>query len=57
MIFLLEDFCGHGFQRDNPRSPCYRGPGQDVWFDVTCIHPNPTGHDHVTEMFMAVVQE
>lgn len=57
MIFLLEDFCGHGFQRDDPRSPCYRGPGQDGWFDVTCIHPNPTGHDHLTEMFMAVVQE
>jgi len=57
MIFLLEDFCGHGFQRDNPASPCYRGPGSEGWFDLSCIHPNPTGHDHVTEMFMSVVNE
>jgi hypothetical protein len=57
VIFMLEDFCGHGFERDNPAAPCYRGPGQDAWFDLTCIHPNPTGHDHVTDMFMAVVNE
>ena len=57
VIFMLEDFCGHGFERDNPAAPCYRGPGQAAWFDLTCIHPNPTGHDHVTDMFMAVVNE
>lgn len=57
MIFLLEDFCGHGFNADNPQAPCYRGPGNENWFDLTCIHPNPTGHQHVTDMFMAVVNE
>lgn len=57
MIFLLEDFCGHGFERDNPAAPCYRGPGADAWFDLTCIHPNPTGHHHIRDMFMAVVNE
>ena len=57
MIFLLEDFCGHGFEHDNPDAPCYRGPGTDVWFDLTCIHPNPTGHDHIRDMFLAVVKE
>lgn len=57
MIFLLEDFCGHGFEHDNPSAPCYRGPGTDVWFDLTCIHPNPTGHDHIRDMFLAVVKE
>lgn len=57
MIFLLEDFCGHGFERDNPAAPCYRGPGQEAWFDLTCIHPNPAGHDHIRDMFMAVVNE
>lgn len=57
MIFLLEDFCGHGFNSDNPAAPCYRGPGNANWFDLTCIHPNPTGHKHITDMFMAVVNE
>lgn len=57
MIFMLESFCGHGFNADNPEAPCYRGPGTDVWFDLTCIHPNPTGHDQVTNMFLSVVAE
>jgi lysophospholipase L1-like esterase len=57
MIFLLEEFCGHGFNADNPEAPCYRGPGAEVWFDLTCIHPNPTGHQHIADMFMAVVTE
>jgi lysophospholipase L1-like esterase len=57
MIFMLEEFCGHGYQRDDPMSPCYRGPGTDLWFDLTCIHPNPAGHDAITDMFMAVVSE
>lgn len=57
MIFMLEDFCGHGFNADDPTAPCYRGPGQEVWFDLTCIHPNPTGHQHIADMFMAVVNE
>lgn len=57
VIFLLEDFCGHGFERDNPSGPCYRGPGTEGWFDLTCIHPNPAGHDHIADMFMAVVDE
>ncbi|MFO0632733.1 MAG: hypothetical protein U0168_07785 [Nannocystaceae bacterium] len=57
MIFLLESFCGHGFQADNPEAPCYRGPGAEVWFDLTCIHPNPTGHDQIVEMFDAVISE
>jgi hypothetical protein len=56
-IFLLEEFCGHGFNADDPSVPCYRGPGTPTWFDLTCIHPNPVGHDQVTDMFMAVVNE
>lgn len=57
MIFLLESFCGHGFQADNPEAPCYRGPGAGTWFDLTCIHPNPTGHDQITDLFGAVIAE
>lgn len=57
MIFILENFCGHGFNHDDPASICYRGPDTERWFDDTCIHPNPTGHDKLTDMFMAVVDE
>jgi len=57
MVFMLESFCGHGFNYDDPSAPCYRGPGTERWFDDTCIHPNPTGHQAITDMFMAVVDE
>ena len=57
MIFLLESFCGHGFKAGDPTSPCYRGPGQKTLFDLTCIHPTPGGHDLVTELFTAVIDE
>lgn len=57
MIFMLENFCGHGFHNDDPASQCYRGPGAERWFDLTCIHPNPTGHHVIADMFMAVVNE
>jgi lysophospholipase L1-like esterase len=57
MIFTLEAFCGHGFRADDPEGPCYRGPGTETWFDFTCIHPTPTGHAAIAEMFMAVVDQ
>jgi lysophospholipase L1-like esterase len=57
MIFMLEEFCGHGFNHDDPSAPCYRGPGTPRWFDLTCIHPNPDGHRVIADMFMAVVDE
>lgn len=56
-IFMFEEFCGHGFNADNPEAPCYRGPGNENWFDLTCIHPTPTGHGVLADMFMAVVSE
>ena len=57
MIFPLELFCGHGFRAADPTAPCYRGPGMERWFDDTCIHPNPTGHAQLADMFMAVINE
>jgi lysophospholipase L1-like esterase len=57
MIFMLENFCGHGFNADDPMAPCYRGPGSENLFDLTCIHPNPAGHDVIAELFTAVVDE
>lgn len=57
LIMMLEHFCGHGYHHDDPNGRCYRGPGTERWFDLSCIHPNPTGHQVITEMFMAVVDE
>lgn len=57
VIFLLETFCGHGFQANNPDGPCYRGPGSEVWFDLTCIHPTPKGHAKISELFYSVIDE
>ncbi|MBU6162584.1 MAG: SGNH/GDSL hydrolase family protein [Myxococcales bacterium] len=57
MIFLQEEFCGHGFNAANPEAPCYRGPDTEVWFDFTCIHPNPAGHARMAEMFEALIAE
>ena len=39
-IFIAEAFCGHGFHKDDPASPCYRGVNTPLWFDpTTCTHP------------------
>jgi lysophospholipase L1-like esterase len=55
MIFLLEAFCGHGYKRMDPSLQCYRGPNAELWFDLTCIHPNPKGHEVIANMFMDVI--
>ena len=57
MVFMLEAFCGHGFHHNDPQSQCYRGPDAELWFDLTCIHPNDAGHAALAEMFQAVVDE
>ena len=57
MIFLFEEFCGHGFNHGDSTAPCYRGPGTPLWFDVSCTHPNPAGHQAIADMFLAVVDE
>ena len=58
LVFLFEDFCGHGFHRDDPKSPCYRGPNTPLWFDpITCIHPNTDGHAELAKLFFNVIDE
>ena len=57
VVFMSEGFCGHGYHADDPASPCYRGPGNENWFDLTCIHPNPTGHGELAQMFLDVITE
>lgn len=55
MVFMFEGFCGHGFRADDPESQCYRGPDNATWFDLTCIHPTPKGHEALAQMFMDVI--
>jgi lysophospholipase L1-like esterase len=55
MLFLFEHFCGHGFKRDDPSLQCYRGPNTELWFDLTCIHPTPRGHQEIASMVLDVV--
>ena len=55
MVFLLEDFCGHGYKKDDPTLQCYRGPNTERWFDVTCVHPNPLGHAEIAKLFAEVI--
>jgi hypothetical protein len=57
MLFLLEAFCGHGFNYDDATGRCYRGSDAELWFDLTCIHPNEKGHQAISEMFYDVVME
>ena len=57
MIFMLENFCGHGYKNEDPTGRCYRGPNTERWFDLTCIHPNPRGHEVIADMMMQVVRE
>ncbi len=56
MVFMLENFCGHGFKAKDPKNECYK-PKSDTWFDLTCIHPNPKGHAQIAKMFMSVVNQ
>ena len=55
MLFMQENFCGHGFHNDNPDGRCYLGPNTERWFDNTCLHPNPTGHAKIAELFWNVI--
>lgn len=57
VVFMSEGFCGHGFHATDAESPCYRGPGNETWFDLTCIHPTPAGHAALAEMFVNVIAE
>ena len=55
LVFLLEDFCGHGYERNDPSLQCYRGAGAELWFDLTCYHPDPAGHAEIARLFQAVI--
>ncbi len=57
LVFMLEQFCGHGYKRNDPNGPCYHGPGQALWFDPTCVHPNAEGHQQIADMFYATIAE
>jgi lysophospholipase L1-like esterase len=55
MVFLMENFCGHGFYSDDPDNGCYIGPETERYFDPSCIHPSPAGHEALASLFDQVV--
>lgn len=57
MLFLMETFCGHGFRHDDPEGRCYLGPDTERWFDDTCLHPTPKGHEVIADMFFSVIDQ
>ena len=61
IAWLLEHFCGHGYVATgpdaDPENRCYQGPDAELYFDETCIHPNPAGHGAIFDLFQALVLE
>ncbi len=61
MIWMLEHFCGHGYVATgldaDTENRCYRESDPTLWFDITCTHPNPTGHRAIFEMFRDTIRE
>ena len=57
VLFLLESFWGHGYRRDDTTGRCYRGPNSELWFDATCIHPNPAGHAVMADRILQALSE
>ncbi len=55
VVFLLEHFCGRGFYADDSDNECFRGPDTETWFDGSCIHPTPVGHQQIAGLFMDVI--
>jgi lysophospholipase L1-like esterase len=55
VAFMFETMCGHGFYAGQSDNVCFRGADAQNWFDGTCIHPTPTGHASVAEMFLSVI--
>jgi len=57
MIFLAENFCGHGLNASDASSPCAEMTDGEVWFGGDCIHPNAKGHAAIADLFYNVVIE
>ncbi|MBX3263847.1 MAG: hypothetical protein KF782_29510 [Labilithrix sp.] len=55
LMFLFEHFCGRGFKRKDASLQCYRGQDAPLWFDVSCIHPTPAGHEQIALQFAKVI--
>lgn len=56
VMFMNEAFCGYGFRRDDVTGRCYRGPNTEAYFDLTCIHPTPRGHQEISTLFLDIIE-
>lgn len=57
MVFFGEYACGHGYMRNDPNGRCYRGSDNELWLDITCMHPSSAGHAGLYDLFMSVIEE
>ena len=57
MIFMEENFCGHGYKAADATLQCYRGPGATNYFDPTCIHPNAEGAGVIANLFFDTINQ
>jgi hypothetical protein len=33
------------------------GPDAERWIDITCLHPEPLGHEQISNMIQLVIEE
>jgi lysophospholipase L1-like esterase len=57
LAFMGEQTCGHGHMKDDPKGRCYRGPGTELWMDITCLHPSAAGHAGIADLFLSIIDE
>ncbi|MBX3131443.1 MAG: SGNH/GDSL hydrolase family protein [Polyangiaceae bacterium] len=57
VMFMGEEFCGHGYEAKNTSGQCFRDASAENWFDATCIHPTSNGHAKIAELFETVIGE
>ncbi len=55
MIDMHGHFLGHGWNYDDPDSPCYDASDPSVWFSGDCIHPNDDGHHEIRRLFFGAI--
>lgn len=56
LLFMEESFCGHGFSRAQTDNLCHT-PGAELYYDLSCFHPNADGHAAIVAAVLAVVDE
>ena len=57
VVFMGENFCGHGYNWDDGAGRCYRDGDPNIYFDASCEHPSSYGHAAIAKMVLGVIDE